>query len=138
MSTENFNQTEAESKVGRRVQTRVSFLFVPKGSQGIVTSAAPAAIARVGESAEAVYDVAVQWDNQTTQMALEAIAHRIEKADENENTIERFFSRDQLLEAQDFLFDTQSGKSLVDWFTKDEYTRYLSELSEAINSPDGQ
>src|SRR5437016_694629 len=118
-----FSQTEAESKVGKRVQTRVEFAGIPKDGMGTVISADPAGPARGEETSQTVYDVAIQWDDQAVQTALADIACRVGQADENENPIERFFKQDQLLEEQDLLLGGQLGKPLVDWFTKDEYER---------------
>ncbi len=129
-----FSQIEAESKIGKRVQTRFEFSGVPKDSTGLVISADPAGAARVGETAQTVYDVAIQWDRQALQTALADITRRIEQADENENPIERFYKQDQLLEEQDLLLGSQPGKPLVDWFTKAEYERFLDELAEEKDS----
>jgi hypothetical protein len=125
-----FSPSEAEGKVGKRVQTRIDFSGVPRGTQGVVISADPAGAARVEDTSENVYDVAVQWDKDLIETALSVLARRLEKIDENENQIERTEQRDQLLEQQDTLMFMQSQNSLVDWFTKEEYERYLDELPQ--------
>jgi len=134
MSTENqnqnyFSQAEAEGKVGKHVQTRVDFSAVPKGSSGTVISADLVGTSQIGDIANAVYDVAIQWDDQAIEAALAAIDKRLEKVEANENTIERNIQLDRLLEDQDALLFLQSQKPLVDWFTKEDYERYLEELT---------
>ncbi len=115
--------------MGRRIQSLVEFSGVPKGTTGLVISADSAGLVKHWDGAgKEIYDVAIQWDTQTAQMALAALDRRLEKTDENENTIERNAQRDQLLEEQDVLLFIQSQKPLVDWFTKEEYERYLIEL----------
>ncbi len=121
-----FSQTEAEEKVGRQVQTLVEFSGVPEGATGLVISADSAGLVKQPDRAvKRIYDVAIQWDAQT---ALANLAKRMEKSDENENTVECNQQRDQLLEEQDELLFLQSHQPLVDWFRKDEYERYLVEL----------
>ncbi len=127
-----FSQSEAESKVGKRVQSREDFSDVPKGSTGFVISADQAAITNAPiDQSSGEYDVAIQWDLPTPlqiEVAQQELTNRLEIADENEITIERYSQRDRILEESDLLFAVQSGKPLVDWFTKDEYERYLDEL----------
>ncbi len=133
-----FNQAEAQGKVGNRVQTRIDFSFAPKGSTGAVISADPAGMSRVGNVAQMVFDVAVQWDTQTVQLTQAGMESWLEKTDENENTIERTARRERLLGEQEELFILQPQQLLVDWFTKDEYERFLSELTQASENVDTQ
>jgi hypothetical protein len=136
-SDRHFTQAEAEAKVGKRIQTRVDFSGVPKGSTGTVISIDPAGTARVRDTAQKIYDVAIQWDGKTIQKALAELTNRLEQVDENENTIERYAQREQLLDEADWLLFIDIDKPLVDWFTKDEYEQYLEELTaKTENSTD--
>jgi len=125
-----FSQAEAEAKVGKRIQTRVEFSGVPKGSTGTVINADPAGTARVGHIPQNIYDVAIQWDGKMIQKALAELTNRLEQVDENENPIERYAQCEQLLDEADWLLFIDADKPLVDWFTKDEYERYLDELED--------
>ena len=104
---EYFSQAEAKAKVGQRIQTRVEFSGVPQGTTGRVISADEAGWAKppFGRG-EVVYDVAIQWD----LMQPEPFADLVIPAG-----------------AEPYLH-IQTGKPLVDWFTRDEYERYLDEL----------
>jgi len=99
-----FTQAEAESKVGKRVQTRVPFSGVPKGHTGSVISADFAGLSRIQEITRPVFDVVIQWDS-------ERKAHG------------------------EISITSQLQKPLVDWFTKEEYERYLDELHERDENP---
>jgi hypothetical protein len=105
-----FSQEEAQTKVGRRIRTRVAWSGVPEGTAGDVIRADPAGQTKqpFGKAVE-VFDVAIQWN-------LPAEPQRVGIGQ---------------LEGETFLVVT-GGKPLVDWFTKDEYEKYLEELeSEA-------
>jgi hypothetical protein len=133
-----FSQAEAERKVGKRVQTRDDFSGVPKGRIGLVISVNSAGLSKIGDTPQQTFDVAIQWDR-LSQSQIEAIladlTNRLEQEDENENTIERFFERDKMLEEWDLLYCIDEEKPLVDWFTKEEYERYLDELLLPIENP---
>ena len=112
MSTERivrqyFTQAEAEAKVGHHIQTRVEFSGVPIGTTGSVISADEAGWAKPPFGhAEKAYDLAIQWDLPQP----EALADLVISADADPH------------------IHIQTGKPLVDWFTKDEYKKYLDEL----------
>jgi hypothetical protein len=102
-----FTQTEAQDRVGRRVQTRVAFSGVPEGTRGQVISADPVEWARrAADAAERVYDLAIQWDL----------------------PLPRAFADVVIPAGAAPYVHIGLGKPLVDWFTKDEYERYLTEL----------
>lgn len=104
-----FTKTEAEAKVGKKIRTLVEFSGVPKGTTGQVLRADPAGRVKpaFGEVVE-VYDLAIQWDLPTEP----PVAMREESGGEP------------------FIF-IGSGKPLVDWFTRDEYERFLLEEGES-------
>lgn len=106
---EYFTQAEAETKIGKRIRTRVAFSGVPEGTTGVVVSADPAGWGRPasGEKTE-VYDAVIQWDLPSG-------------ADYAELVIPPG--------GEPYLF-IQTGSPLKDWFTKDEYERYLDELPD--------
>ena len=112
MSTERlirqyFTQAEAAAKVGGRIQTRVDFSGVPRGTTGRVVSADEAGWAkRPFGREEEVYDVAIQWELPRPEPSADLVIP---------------------VGAEPYLY-IQTGKPLVDWFTKDEYERYLDEL----------
>ena len=102
-----FTEAEARGKVGRRVKTIVEFSGVPKGTTGRVLRADSAGWVKPasGKAAE-VYDLAIEWDLPAESEALiPAIS-----AGEPVTVFRR-------------------GGSLVDWFTKYEYQKYLTELT---------
>jgi hypothetical protein len=114
---EYFSQAEAEAKVGQQVRSLVKFAGVPQGTTGLVVSADPAGWAKpvIGDKAE-VYDVAIQWN--LPQPA--ALADLVITGEGEE------------------YFHIQTGKPLMDWFTKDEYEQFLEEVpAEEQNSDDG-
>ena len=80
----------------------------------IVTGTDPAGWAKppFGESNE-VYDVVIQWD----LPKLELSANLVIPAD------------------GEAYIHIRTGRPLVDWFTKDEYERYLDELSDEDDNP---
>ena len=99
---------EAEAKLNRRIRTRVEFSAVPAGTRGHVVSADRAS----GEENDAgeivpAYNIAVQWHMTRPVAAAELVFPTA---------------------AEPYL-ELRSGKPLVDWFSKDEYERYLYELS---------
>jgi hypothetical protein len=103
-----FTQAEAEAKVGRQIQTRVEFSGVPQGTTGRVISADKAGWAKppFGQ-VEETYDVAIQWDLPRP----EPFADLVIPAGTEPN------------------IHIQTGKPLVDWFTRDEYEGYLNEVA---------
>ncbi len=115
LSRQYFNQTEAEDKVGVRVRTRVEFSGVPEETTGTVISADLAGWAKppAGRERE-VYDVAVQWDLPRPELFADIVIPA---------------------NGEPYLH-VQTGKPLVDWFTKDEYERYLDELPAESDDPD--
>ncbi len=120
MSTENlirqyFTQAEAAAKVGRQIQTRVDFSGVPRGTTGRVVSADEAGWAKppFGKEEE-VYDVAIQWELPRPEPSANLVIS---------------------VGAEPYLH-IQTGKPLIDWFTKDEYERYLDELAAESDDPD--
>ena len=103
-----FNQAEAEGTISRHIRTQVEFNGVPAGTRGHVVSVDRAS----GEGNDAgelvpAYHVAVQWHMTRPVSAAEI-----------------FFST-----AAEPYLELRSGKPLVDWAGKDEYERYLYELS---------
>lgn len=104
---QHFTQVDAEGKVGRRIQTRVDFSGVPRGTTGRVVSADEAGCAKppFGKEEE-VYDVAIQCELPRPEPYADLV---IPVGDES-------------------YLHIQTGKPLVDWFTKDEYERYVDEL----------
>jgi len=102
-----FSQAEAEAKVGTRIRTLVEFSGVPVGTTGRVISADQAGWAKppFGREEE-VYDVAIQWDLPPAEPLMELVIP---------------------VGAEPYLH-VQRNKPLVDWFTKDEYEKYLDEL----------
>ena len=105
-----FSREEAEAKVGRRISTLVAWSGVPRGTRGEVVRADPVDWARppLGEAGEA-YDVVIEWD-------LPREPWRV---------------RGGQIEGEPVLMIT-GGRPLRDWFTKDEYERYIQELEEPI------
>ena len=114
LSRQYFTQVEAEGKVGRRIQTRVDFSGVPRGTTGRVVSADEAGWAKPAfGKEEEVYDVAIQWELPRPEPSADLVIP---------------------VGAEPYLH-IQTGKPLVDWFTKDEYERYLNELIPKSDSP---
>ena len=110
-----FTQAEAEGKVGRRIQTRVDFSGVPRGTTGQVISADEAGWAKppFGKEEE-VYDVAIQWDLPRPEPFADLV----------------------IPAGTEPYIHIQTGKPLVDWFTKDEYERYLDEVAPESAQPE--
>jgi hypothetical protein len=111
---EYFSQAEAEAKVGQQIRSLVEFSGVPQGTTGLVASADPAGWTKpaTGEKAE-VYDVAIQWDLPRPSV---------------------FADRVITGKGEEYLH-IQTGKPLVDWFTKDEYERFLEEVPAEGQNP---
>ncbi len=107
MEREYFTKSEADSLVGRRIQTLVEFSGVPKGVAGVVLRADSAGRTKgVGAKApDEVYNLAIQWELPAEKAAVATG----EAAGEPFLVIRR-------------------GGPLVDWFSKDEYQKYLREL----------
>jgi len=107
-----FSQAEAEAKVGTRIRTLVEFSGVPVGTTGRVISADQAGWAKppFGREEE-VYDVAIQWDLPRPKPFADLV----------------------IPAGAEPYIHIRTGKPLVDWFTKDEYERYLDELSTEPN-----
>lgn len=104
---DDFSQAEAEAKVGQHVRSLVAFAGVAQGTTGLVVSADPAGWTKpiTGEKTE-VYDVAIQWD--LSRPAAFA---------------------DQIITGEgETYIHIQTDQPLVDWFTKDEYERFLEEI----------
>ncbi len=110
-----FTRSEAEKLVGRRIRSLVDFSGVPKGTTGRVIRADPTGQSKppFGEAVE-VFNVAIQWGLPRRQPCIAT----------------------GIADGESFVF-LDTGKPLVDWFSKDEYERYLmmegdeSESSEA-------
>jgi hypothetical protein len=100
-----FSRADAEALVGKRIKTLVEFSGVPKGAPGTVVRADVAGTAKVGGVTIEEYDLAIQWDLPVGPQVIEA------------GHIEGYP-----------VVSIRGGKPLVDWFTKDEYERYLAEL----------
>ena len=101
-----FTKDEAERRVGRRIRTLVGFSGVPKGTTGTVIRADSAGRVKVGDRIAEEFDLAVQWD-------LPAVGPQVIGAGD----------------IGGYPFVTiRGGKPIVDWFTKDEYERYLTEI----------
>jgi hypothetical protein len=100
-----FTRAEAETLVGRRIRSLVDFSGVPKGTSGRVTRVDPAGQSKppFGEAVE-VFSVAIQWDLPRRQPLIAA----------------------GTADGEPFVF-VDTGIPLVDWFSKDEYDRYLME-----------
>ncbi len=112
-----FSQAEAEAKVGQQVRSLVEFTGVPQSTTGLVVSADQAGWTKPasGEKTE-VYDVAIQWN--LPQPA--AFADRVITG-----------------EGEEYVH-IQTGKPLVDWFTKDEYEQFLEEVPAEGQNPDDE
>lgn len=112
---EYFSQAEAEAKVGRRIRTLVEFSGVPLGTTGQVISADEAGWAKppFGKEEE-VFDVAIQWDLPRPEPFADLV----------------------IPPSAEPYIHIRTGKPLVDWFTKDEYEKYLDELTEDANHAD--
>ena len=109
---EYFTQEEAEAKVGHRIRTRVAWSGVPEGTTGAVVRADPAGPSKppFGEVVDTFY-VAIQWELPREPLQI----------------------RQGVIGDEPVLMIT-GGKPLLDWFSKDEYERYLDELDdEQIN-----
>jgi hypothetical protein len=108
-----FTQLEAQAKVSQRIRTTVPFSGVPEGSSGKVISADSIGKSqKPGEPSE-VFDVAIQWELPRPAPML-----------------------DLIIAAQGEVYvHMQTGKPLVDWFTKREYDQYLLMLSLSAKLP---
>ncbi len=102
-----FTQAEAQSKVGKTIKSLVEFAGVPQGTSGNVISADQAGFTKppFGQATE-VYDVAIQWHLLQPERSAELVTTG---ADES-------------------YIEIHTNKPLVDWFTKDEYEKYLEEV----------
>ena len=104
---EYFTRVEAESKVGRRIRTLAAWSGVPVNTTGRVIRADPAGQAKLPfEEAKEVFDVAIQWDLPQEKPVAELVIPA---------------------GADPYIF-ISTGKPIIDWFSKDEYERYLEEL----------
>lgn len=103
-----FTKTEAEAMVGKKIRTLVEFSGVPRGTSGRVIRADAAGRVQpaFGKTVD-VYDLAIQWDVPTEPPAV----MRGEAGGEPFLCI-------------------RSGKPLVDWFTREEFERFLLEEEE--------
>ncbi len=112
-----FSQAEAEAKVGQRIRSLVEFAGVPQATAGLVVSADPAGWVKptTGDRAE-VYDVAIQWNLSRPA----AFADRVITG-----------------EGEEYIH-IQTGKPLVDWFTKDEYEQFLEEVQAKGQNPEDE
>ena len=100
-----FTKGEAEAKVGRTIRTMVAWSWVPEGATGKVISVdSMGKMKPASRDAYEVYDVVVQWDVPTDPPAI----------------IEGEIGGEPVT----FI---RTGKPLVDWFTKEEYEKYLVE-----------
>lgn len=102
-----FSKDEAFQKVGKIVESLADFADVKKGTTGTVIRADYAGKSKppFGRAVE-VYDLAVQWHLKTEGPSAAII----------ESGGEQYLA-------------VATGKPLVDWFTKDEYQRYLKEIA---------
>ena len=102
-----FTQTEAQAKVGKAVRSLREFAGVPQGTSGNVISTDPAGFAKppFGEAAE-VYDVAIQWHLLLPKPSADLVTTG----------------------AGDTYIEIHRNQPLVDWFTKDDYEKYLEEV----------
>ena len=97
-----FTKSEAERLVGKKIRTLVGFSGVPNGTTGTVIRADPAGRVKIGDDFTEEFDLAIEWD-------LPSPAHT------------------PLAGAVPLGASVLAGKPLVDWFTKDEYERYLTD-----------
>lgn len=108
MAKKFFTQSEAATKIGKRVRTLVEFSGVPKGTAGRVVR-----IDGMGKTQPAfsepqeVYDVVIQWNLPAEPM--EVTSGRSE--------------------GEPFIL-IQRGGPLEDWFAREEYERFLLEDEE--------
>lgn len=98
MQDDYFTEAEARALVGRRVKTTVPFADVPAGTPATVTRADPGAGGKG-------WTVALTWD-------LAADPHQILTAHVDGEPVTV----------------VTGGKPLTDWFSRDEYTRWIEEL----------
>lgn len=101
-----FSKTAAKALVGKRIKTLVEFSGVPKGTTGTVIRADAAGTAKVAGRTVEEYDLAIEWD-------LPAAIGQVIGAGK--------------ISGLPYV-TIRGGKPLVDWFTKDEYERFLAEL----------
>lgn len=101
-----FKREEAEAIVGRWVKTRVAWAGVPEGTTGQVVAAdnMGRVLSHSRESIE-IYDAVIEWDLP------------VEPARASVGEI-----------AGEVFILLQPGGPLRDWFTKQEYERYLEEI----------
>ena len=106
-----FTAAEARAKVGRKIRSLVPFSGVPQETTGRVVRADPAGQTKpaFGQARE-IFDVGVQWDLPREPLQ---IGHG--------------------LSAGEPFVAISGGKPLIDWFSKDEYERYLEELDDEGN-----
>ena len=95
---EYFTEQEAQAKIGKVIETLVEFSSVPKGTGGTVVRADHG-------MAKARWTVGIQWLLAPPKPSI---------------------SLAQIGNEQLIAVDT--GKPLIDWFTKAEYEKYLKEL----------
>ncbi|MBI1805635.1 MAG: hypothetical protein HYR76_01135 [Ignavibacteria bacterium] len=97
-----FDKQTALAKIGRRVRTLVAFSGVPKGTTGIVATADIAARHKLSDGTRIeFYYLAIRWELPSKPPVL--------------------------VRDGNFTF-IRTGRPLVDWFTKDEYERFLVEI----------
>ncbi len=98
-----FDKHTPMMKIGRRVRTLVSFSGVPKGTTGIVAAADVAASNKLADGTRIdFYDLAIRWE---------------------------LPSKPPVFVQTDSCAFVRTGRPLVDWFTKDEYDRFLVEVA---------
>jgi hypothetical protein len=103
-----FTKTEAEAKVGKKIRTLVEFSGVPKGTTGRVVRVDSMGKTKsaFGKASE-VYDVVIQWD----------LTPEPTEVTRGETGGEPFIL-------------IRRGGPREDWFTRDEYERFLLEEGE--------
>lgn len=110
MAEKFYARAEAEAKVGKKIRTLVEFAGVPKGTTGQVVR-----VDLMGKTkpafgvASEVYDVVIQWD-----LTPEPISITRGETD-----------------GEPFILIRRGGFR-EDWFTRDEYERFLLEEGESI------
>lgn len=103
-----FTRAEAQALVGKRIRSLVDFSGVPNGTTGLVIRADASGKAKPPfEEAVEVFTMAIQWDL----------------------PIRPPFVAADTIEGEPFVF-LDTGKPLTDWFSKDEYERYLEEQED--------
>ncbi len=102
-SFERFTHSEAQAKVGKRVQTTATFVNVAKGTMGRVVRIK--VVDHDPDNGHAMYDIGVRWD----MVGPSQMADVVVPADEPYETVRR-------------------NTPTLDWFNKGEYERYLVEV----------